>query len=289
MSHPTGRDPKGDAAVERVNAIRAARGLPHLVERNPDDVRADLIANRDFMMLAVAALRRKSCGATIPDALDAALDGKPDAAASDLPRGVARVIVDRLAKQHRAVVIDAMDAELARFAARVATAPENVRGLAHLAIDRIAFAVRPTIAAAIVAEGTEARCPVPASAADYIAASGVALCDLLDRLTGDLETMTGLRDEAETSDRRHETRCRRASILNMLAQLRGDTHMQEEAVRLALVVCHNRPGLRPSDVFRAGAPVLLRPDDADVDAALCAELKSIATADGDGAPWDAAP
>lgn len=77
----------------------------------------------------------------------------------------------------------------------------------------------------------------------------------------------------------HETRCRRASVLNALAQLRGDADMQSEAVRVALIVCNDQPDLRPSDVFRTGVPVLLLPayaPAAALDAALCAELAVLA-------------
>lgn len=86
------------------------------------------------------------------------------------------------------------------------------------------------------------------------------------------------------TDPGHDIRCRRAAVMNALAQHRGDADMQAEAVRLALVECHAHPGLRPSDVFRAGGPVLVLPADAtpaDTDAALCAELAAIA-ADADG-------
>jgi hypothetical protein len=296
MNHPSGHaadDPQGDAAVARVNALRAARGLPPIVERNPDDDRAELIADRDLMMIAVAVLHRPGCGATVPDALDATLGDKPDAAAFDLPPGVARVILDRVDHRHRAAVIDVLDAELTGFTERVATASENVRGLAHLTVDRLACAIRPAIATSIASDvaagfiGTarEADDDHLAQAADF--AAGIAYTDLIDRLRADLETMSGLHVDPEIVDPGHDTRCRRASVLNALAQLRGDDDMQSEAVRLALIVCHARPDLRPSEVFRAGAPVLLLPADAtpaEVDAALCAELQSIATADGDAAP-----
>ena len=66
MSHPSGHDPEGDAAVARVNAIRAARGLPPIVERHPDMVRRELAADRAAVMIAVAVLRREGCGAAVP-------------------------------------------------------------------------------------------------------------------------------------------------------------------------------------------------------------------------------
>lgn len=194
-------DPDGDAAVARVNAIRAARGLAPIVERDPREVRADLVADRDAMMVAVAVLHRPGCGATVPDAIDHALKGKPSAAAFDLPPGVARVILQRVGKRHQGAVLVAFDAELTRFAARVAAAPEHVRGLAHLAADRLAVTVRSAIAASIAVVGSGAQLPgftgpAPeraddlAQAADFAAA--IAYADLIDRLQRDLLTMAGL-------------------------------------------------------------------------------------------------
>lgn len=76
-------------------------------------------------------------------------------------------------------------------------------------------------------------------------------------------------------------------MLNALAQVRGDAEMQSEAVRLALAVCNACPGMRPSDVYRAGMPPLLLPADAthaEVDAALCAELAAIGDTDDGNDP-----
>lgn len=188
MNHPSGHpgpDPRGDAAVSRVNAIRAARGLPPIVERDPAEVRREAIADRDAMMVAVAALNRPGCGATVPDAIDAALDGKPPAMAFDVPPAAAYAIVKRVPARHAPGVFAALDDELGRFAERVADAPHDVRALAHLAIDRMVCAVRPAIAASIAAEE---RGDGPT--ADF--AAGFLYADLLERLRDDLLTVAGL-------------------------------------------------------------------------------------------------
>lgn len=300
MNHPSGRpdpDPQGDAAVARINALRAARGLPPIVERDPRAVRADLVTDRDAAMIAVAVLRRESAGAMVPDAIEAATAGSGSEVFDALPYAVAVAIRDRLPGEHRSAVLDALDEVLERF--------KNGPGgwaQAHLCVHGMADTVRATLTVSVVADGSGAvdhatGQPVPepadqlAIAAEFAAA--IVYADLVAALEDYLGAMVGLPVVAEADDTGHEIRCRRASVMSALAQLRGDAAMQEEAVRLALIVCHDRPGLRPSDVFRVGAPVLLLPVDAtppEVDAALCAELESIATADGDGAPWwDGAP
>ena len=201
MSHPSGHDPEGDAAVARVNAIRAARGLPPIVERHPDMVRRELAADRAAVMIAVAVLRREGCGAAVPDAIDAALDGAPTAAAFDLPPGVAGAILERVPARHAASVFEALDAELSRFAARVVAAPHRARELAELCTHRLADAGRSGVAASIAAAGSGAMlpdfsgpAPEPAdqltAAADY--AAGFVCADLIDRLRDDLIAWAGL-------------------------------------------------------------------------------------------------
>ncbi len=201
MSHPSGRDPIGDAAVARVNAIRAARGLLPIVERNPRQVRAGLIADRDAAMIAVAVLHRAGCGAAVPDAIDAVLDGKPTVVALDLPSSVARVILDRVPSRHGRSVFDALDPELARFAARVAAQPNQARELAELCVHGIAVAVWSGIVASIEAAGSGAMLPDfsgPApEAVDQLAgaaadAATFAVRDVVDRLRAQLLTLAGL-------------------------------------------------------------------------------------------------
>lgn len=283
-------DPTEADALARVNRVRAARGLPSIVERDPNLVRRDLIDDRDAAMIAVAVLRREGAGFNVPDAIDTATAGFGPEVFDAMPHAVAVAIRDRLPASHRPAVIAAVDEVLERF--------ENTPGgweHAQLCVHRIADAVRAALTASIAAGGSGAvdhitGQPVPepadqlATAADF--AAGIVYADLIDRLQDYLGTMVGLPAAVEVIDAEHELRCRRASVLNALAQLRGDAAMQEEAVRLALIVCHARPEMRPSDVFRAGTPPLLLPDDAthaDIDAALVAELAAIAAADGDGA------
>ena len=280
-------DPTEAAALARVNAIRAARGLPPIVERDPNMVRRDLIDDRDAAMIAVAVLRREGAGFNVPDAIDAATAGFGPEVFDVMPHAVAVAIRDRLPAEHRPAVVDALDEVLELF-------ESTPGGWAHaqLCVHRIADTVRAALTASVAAEGSGAvdhiiGQPVPepadqfAAAADF--AAGIVYADLIAALQDYLAAMVSLPAAAEIDDTAHETRCRRASVMNALAQVRGDTDMQEEAVRLALIVCHDRPDMRPSDVFRVGTPPLLLPADAtpaEVDAALVAELATIADTDG---------
>lgn len=293
---PDDDDPTEAAALAAVNRLRAAWNLEPIVERDPDEVRHELSGDRDAMAVAVAVLHRPGCGGTVPDALDAALAGKPPAAAFDLPPGVACAIAHRTPAAHAAAVVDALDAELERFAGRYAADPQHGREAAHLAVHRFHGATRAGLAASIAAEGSGAIDPTtgqPVSVlADQLAAAAefaadVVVSDMVERLRDDLAVMTGLPADDELAEPGHEVCCRRAAVLHMLGQLRGDADMQDEAVRLALIVCHDRPDLRPSDVFRAGAPPLVLPADAmppEIDAALCTELAAIAHVDGGAGP-----
>ncbi|MGP4054169.1 hypothetical protein ACTWP6_04990 [Mycobacterium sp. 4D054] len=292
MTGPAARDddPGEAEALARVNRIRVARGLPPIVERDPNAVRDDLVTDRDAMMLAVAALRRADAGGAVPVAFEAATRGFVGDMFDVVPYAVATVIRDRVPATHQCAVTEALDDVLEQF-------DDGPGGWARaqIVLHHIADATRAGIAAGIVAEGSGAidhatGLPVPeppdqlAAAANF--AAGFVYADLIDRLTAELAPMAGLPAFVYALDAGHETRCRRAAVLNALAQLRGDTDMQEEAVRVALIVCHGRPGMRPSDVFGAGQPVLLLPADAtaaDVEAALIAELAAIAdTDDGTG-------
>lgn len=290
-------DAADEALVRRVAAAQEARlGRPVPTDLDPVTVRRGLVGDRDAMMIAVATLHRAGAGAAVPDALDAALAGKPPAAAFDVPPGVATAIVARTPVRHAPAVFAALDAELERFAARVAEKPQAVREFAHLTVHSITDATRAGIVASITAEVVAAwagqidrSTGQPFSREQMVqAAEGtadtVAIPAILDRCRADLSALSGLPVAVPAYDRDHENRCRRAAVLNALAQLRGDADMQEHAVRLALLVCSDRPDLRPSDVFRAGAPVLMLPADAgpaDVDAALVAELAAIAAAEAD--------
>lgn len=291
MTGPAARDgdPDEAEALARVNRIRAARRLPPIVERDPNVVRGDLVADRDAMMLGVAALRREHAGAAVPDAFEAATFGWVGDMFDVVPYAVATVIRDRVPVALQCAVTEAVDDVLERF-------DDGPGGWARaqIVLHHIADATRAGIAAGIVAgsgaidhaTGLPVSEPADqlAAAADF--AAGFVYADLIDRLIAELAPMAGLPAFVGTLDAGHENRCRRAAVLNALAQLRGDTDMQEEAVRVALIVCHGRPGTRPSDVFGAGQPVLLLPADAtpaDVEAALVAELAAIAdTDDGTG-------
>lgn len=288
---PEDDDPTEADALARVNRLRAARGLEPIVERDPVLVRRELIDDRDALMIAVAALRREGTGHTVPAAIDAATAGFGPEIFDMLPTAVAAAIWQRLPAEHEPAVVEALDDVLYAF--------EDGDGgwaLAQLCVHRIADTVRNVLAASIAAEGSGAidhttGLPVPepvdqlAAAADF--AAGFVCADLIDLLQDSLGTMVGLPVVAEATDPGHEMRCRRAAVMNALAQHRGDADMQEESVRLALIVCHARPDLRPSDVFRDGAPVLILPADAtpaEVDAALCTELAAIADADDGTVP-----
>ncbi|MFB1299012.1 hypothetical protein ACAG24_026255 [Mycobacterium sp. pW049] len=290
-SRPHDDDPTEADALARVNRIRAARGLPPIVERNPQMVRRDLIDDRDAAMIAVAVLRREGAGFNVPDAIDTATAGFGPEVFDAMPHAVAVAIRDRLPAEHRPAVIDALDEVLERFEA-------GPGGWAHaqLCVHRIADTVRGALTASIAAEGSGAidhitGLPVSepadqlAAAADF--AAGIVYADLIAALRDYLAAMAGLPAAVEVDDTAHETRCLRASVMNALAQMRGDSDMQDEAVRLALIVCHDRPGMKISDVFRAGTPLLLLPADAtraDIEAALVAELAAIADTDDGGAP-----
>lgn len=284
-------DPTEADALARVNRIRAARGLPPIVERNPNLVRRDGIDDRDAAMIAVAALRREGAGWNVPDAIDAATAGFGPEVFDAMPHAVATVILDRLPAEHWPAVIDAANEVLQRFEA-------SPGGWSHaqLCVHWITTAVRAALTGSIVAEGSGAvdqttGQPVPepadqlAAAADF--AAGFVYADLIAALQDYLGVMVGLPVVVEVDDTGHEIRCRRASVMNALAQLRGDADMQSEAVRLALIVCHDRPGMTISDVFRVGTPPLLLAADAtpaDVESALCAELAAIADIDDGTGP-----
>jgi len=294
MTHHPSRshddDPTEADALARVNRIRAARGLPPIIERDPNLVRRDLIDDRDAAMIAVAVLRREGAGFNVPDAIDAATAGFGPEVFDAMPNAVATAIRDRLPAHHRPAVVDALDEVLEQF-------EDGPGGWAHaqLCVHRIADTVRGALTASLIAEGSGAidhitGRPVPEPADQLAAAAesaaGIVYADLIAALQDYLAAMVALPASTAAGDPSHDTRCRHAAVLNALAQLRGDTDMQEEAVRLALIVCYHRPDMRPSDVFRAGQPVLLLPADAtpaEVDAALVAELAAIADND-DGAP-----
>ncbi|WP_024448087.1 hypothetical protein [Mycolicibacterium iranicum] len=270
-------DPTEAAALARVNRLRAARGLPPIVERSTWDVRRELIVDRDAMMVAVAVLNRSGCGATVPDAIDAAL--ACSGSVGTLPQRVASAIVDRIPNDDRSEAWHAVNALLEQF-----EDTDRDRYHAELCAHRIARAVRGAVMASISANMDTAMtqdCRIPTDEADKAAVqiAEVVIAGVVSRLRNDLGALAGLRPTAEDAEPDFDAQCRRASVLNALAQLRGDADMQSEAVRLALIVCNARPLLRPSDVFREGAPVLMLPADAspaDVDDALCAELAAIA-------------
>ncbi|KRE27925.1 hypothetical protein ASG82_16425 [Mycobacterium sp. Soil538] len=284
-------DPTEADALARINRLRAARGLEPIIERDLHEARRDLATDRDAMMLAVAALRREGAGATVPDAFEAATRGFTGDMFDVVPYAVAAAIRDRLPAEHEPAVVDALREVLDRF-----DSGPGGRERAQLFVHRIADTLRTALAASIAAEGSGAidhattqpvaeRVDQLAAAADF--AAGIAYADLIDRLQTELGGLAGLPAPVEVDDPGHAMRCRQAAVLNMLAQLRGDADMQEEAGRLALTVCHARPDLRPSDVFRAGTPPLVLPADAtpaEIDAALCNELAAIADADDGTGP-----
>lgn len=108
-------DPTEATALARVNAIRAARGLEPIVERDPNLLRRDLIDDRDAAMIAVAVLRREGAGFNVPDAIDAATAGFGPEVFDVMPHAVAVAIRDRLPTNHRPAVIAAVDEVLERF------------------------------------------------------------------------------------------------------------------------------------------------------------------------------
>lgn len=271
--HPSTPDP-GDAAVARVNALRAARGLDPLpAERDPAEVRLELADARDAALCALATLRPDR-GAAVPDALAAATTGQPGVVAA-LPVGTALAIRDRLPADYRPAIVAAVTPELERFRDGD---PSWER--ATLAVFRIGDAVRAAIGDACLAE---VRAEHPDADTEHVAqaaavAADIVVSQLCAALRDEVELYSGMPMADTTIDVEYENRCRRASVLNMLAQIRGDDAMQTEAAQLAIMVCHDRPGMRPSDVWRHGTPLLMLPADAtpaEVDAALCAELDTL--------------
>lgn len=183
-SRPHDDDPAEAAALARVNRLRVARGLEPIVERDLDEVRRDLIEDRDAAMIALFALRFD--GVRMPDAVEGATRGHGPATLAVMPYAVAQAIVDRILPEHRDYVIADVDDELQSFDT---TAGDELS--AHRAVWRIAAAVQPALAAAIVADGSGAQLPgftgpAPASAADLAAsadfAAGFVYADLIDRL-----------------------------------------------------------------------------------------------------------
>lgn len=186
-------DPTEAVALTRVNRLRAARGLDPIPERDPALVRRDLIDDRDAAMIALAVLRRESCGAALPDAIDAATAGFDPQAFDLLPTAVAVAIRDRLPANHWPAVIEAVDESLDAF-----EDGDGGRALAELCVHQIADTVRAALTASIATEEAGAvdhnGRPVPADqiieAADF--AAGFVYADLIDRLQDDLVTMAGL-------------------------------------------------------------------------------------------------
>ena len=278
-NHPSRRpadDAAADALVRRVAARQAeALGRSVPVDRDPDEVRLELVDQRDAAMIALATLRPDR-GAAVPDAIDAATAGHPPAVFACLPVAVAVAIRDRLPDRHRQPVTDALDAALDRF-----EDGDRTRELAELAVHRIGDTLLATITATIA---DEVRADHPDADPAQVtqasaAAADIAIGCLADGLRDELLLYAGLSAPGNTTDEVLETRCRRASVMKLLAQTRGDDDMLNEAGRLAIAVCHDYPGMRPSDVFRHGAPLLMLPADpapADVDAALVAELAALA-------------
>lgn len=274
--HPSSPDP-GDAAVARVNALRAARGLDPLPEeRDPAIVREELGDTRSAALIALATLRPDRGGA-VPDAIQAALTGQHHVHAGVLPQHTALAIRDRLPEQYRAAFIAAATPELTRFN----DGPERGWERATLSVFRIGDTVRAAIADTIA---NEVRAEHPAATTDDVTqATAVAADIVLDQLRATLweavKLYAGLPMPDTATDADLEYRCRRASVMNMLAQVRVDDAMQSEAARLAITVCHDHPGMRPSDVFRAGVPLLILTDidpaPADLEAALLAELAAL--------------
>lgn len=276
-------DPAEEALVRRVAAAQAARlGYPVPIDQDPAAVRATLVAERDAAVMGLATLRPDR-GAAVPDALDAALGGLGPDVAAWAPAAVAVSLVERLPAQYRAAFVAAVNPELDRF-----ENGDGGRELAELCMHRIGDTVRATIAETITAE---VRTEHPDADTEHVAQAATAAADtaigcLADTLREYLLLHTGLPMLGTVTDKDFESRCRRAAVMNALAQIRGDGDMQSEAVRLAIAVCFDRPSWKPSDVFRAGTPLLMLPADAtpaEVDAALCAELVALADAD-DGAP-----
>lgn len=199
-SHPArpGDDCEDEAFIRAVAARQAVRlGRPVPVDNDPATVRRGLVADRDSMMIAVAVLDRSRTGAVLPDAIDAALAGQPPAAAYHLPPGVAGMILERTPDRHAPEVFDALDAELERFAAKVAAQPGAVRAFAHLAVDRIHAATRRGIADSIAAETADDWAGHPFTdeqirEAAEATADMVSLPAILDRLRTDLLALAGL-------------------------------------------------------------------------------------------------
>lgn len=170
-NHPSRRgedDPTEAAALARVNAIRAARGLAPIVERHPLLVCHDLIDNRDATVIALWALR--SDGALVPEVIAAATRGRGQATLDAMPYAVATAIVPAVLPHHRDHVRDHIDAQLDWF-------EDRPRGweVSHKAVWRIAAATRRGVAEAIQDGGQ-----VDAAGADLIA--GIMVGDVIDRL-----------------------------------------------------------------------------------------------------------
>lgn len=278
--HPSTPDP-GDAAVARVNALRAARGLDPLPEeRDPAIVREEVADTRSAALIALATLRPDRGGA-VPDAIQAALTGQHHVHVGVLPQHTALAIRDRLPTQYRAAFTAAATPELTRFN----DGPDRGWERATLSVFRIGDKLRAAVADAIRADGctgidpdTGQQVSAPADEHTVAIVADIVIDQLREQLWEAVKLYAGLPIPDTTIDADFESRCRRASVLNMLAQVRGDGVMRSEAARLAIAVCFDHPGWRPSDVFHSGAPVMVLPDDAtpaDLEAALIAELTAL--------------
>ncbi len=84
-------DPDGDA-LERINAIRRARGLQPIVERDPAVVRAEMGRTRDALAVLLWAMRREDPG--FADAVDIVAEDRQ--ALTALPYTVAAAIVGHI-------------------------------------------------------------------------------------------------------------------------------------------------------------------------------------------------
>ena len=223
-SHPGNSpadDPIGDAAVARVNAIRAARGLPPIVERDPAEVRRDVrtdatatgalwfgLAYLDIGFAAAVSHASTPCACCPDDPGWAAMPGAVYRAAA------ARLDVDALARVHAVPHIRA-----ASEMVPVCCAGDRVE--VELRVWRIINGLR-------------------------------------DVLT-DAEVET-LRLRCVDGDHDFELRCLRAGLISALGQITSDDDMMTTAATLAIREGRERPnaGLTSSAVWCVAAPFVNR-------------------------------
>lgn len=169
MTDPTPHDddPGEAEALARVNRLRATRGKPPIVERDPAQVRHRWGVERDAMTVGLWALRRH--GGHVPAAIDAAAERCPTCGIGNLPIDVARALLAR-APGDRTVMRAALGDVLADWKRR----PDQLtRPRIELTIWALEAAARDTIAVAEVAPD-------------------IAVGQLVERLSDELAMMAGL-------------------------------------------------------------------------------------------------